>query len=70
MTSETIEDELVRLRKIEVRYNILVGEMAELRDKLNTERLRAANLKDSLDGMSTDMSLMEDQIRELSGRPA
>lgn len=73
--AETVEEELVRLRAeverlqgIEVMFDILQGEMADLRRELSNARLKIGEFKDTFDGMVTDISLMEDQIRDLSGQ--
>lgn len=73
-TEELIEEvirlqaEVARLRHQEALKDIAEGDVRTLKDNLNNERLKVARLRDSLDGMSTDMSLMEDRIAELSGR--
>lgn len=48
-------------------YDLLVAEVGRLRSELNRERLRNAEIQDQLEGMISDMSLMEDTIRELRG---
>ena len=42
--------------------------MDNLRLLISELRVENANLKDAIAGMVTDMSLMEETIRELSGR--
>lgn len=63
-----LQTEVERLRNIEAMRDLIQGELDGLREKLNQERLSTARLKDAIDGLSLDMSLMEDRISELSGR--
>jgi phage shock protein A len=63
-----LEAEVAHLRNQEALKNIALGDIKELHEALNAERIRVAQLRDAIDGMSTDMSFMEDRISELSGR--
>ena len=65
---ETLRVEVARLRNMEAFRDILQGEVNDLRTELNARRVEIANLKSAIEGMVTDMSLMEETIRELSGR--
>lgn len=49
-------------------YELLEQENRELRDKLNAERFKNAHLQESVDSMTTDLSLMEARIAELEDR--
>lgn len=59
--------EVERLRNIEALRDILQGDYDRVKQRLNAALEKIADLKDSLDGMTTDMSLMEETIRYLSG---
>lgn len=63
-----LEEEIDRLRNQEALKDIALGEIEDLKHQLNEERNKVGELRDALDGMATDMSLMEDRIAELSGR--
>lgn len=69
--AETITDlqaEVARLRSIEALRDLAEDEARKLRSRLATCVLEKARLLDQLNEMSTDMSLMENEIRDLSGR--
>lgn len=65
---EILRVEVERLRNIEALRDILQGEVDDLHVELNAKRVEVADLKSAIEGMVTDMSLMEETIRELSGR--
>lgn len=48
-------------------HDLLQEENERLRQELANERIKNANLQDSIDGLVVDMSLMESRISELSG---
>ena len=60
-----LEAEVSRLRNVEALKDISDGTIIELRALLNEERLKVAGLKDQIDEMITDMSLMESEVRRL-----
>lgn len=64
-----LESEVARLRHIEALNHLLEGEVAEVRSRLAKALMTIGTLRDQRDEMTTDMSLMEDHIDELSGRP-
>lgn len=49
--------------------DLLKGENEDLRTRLNAALMKQAELQQALDGMVTDMSLMEARIAELEGTP-
>lgn len=49
--------------------DLLKGENEDLRNRLNAALMKQAELQQALDGMVTDMSLMEARIAELEGTP-
>lgn len=70
-----LQDEVIRLQALvadlrnqEALKNIAEGEVKELNHKLNDERWLTSYQADTIDALVTDVSLMEDQIRELRGR--
>lgn len=67
-TITALQAEVARLRNIEALRDLAEDEAVKLRARLTVCLLEKAHLSDQLDEMSTDMSLMENQIRELSGR--
>ena len=59
--------ELERLRNIEAMRDILRADLEGVRKQLNEERLKNAELHEAIEGLVTDMSLMEARIAELMG---
>lgn len=54
-----------RLGYMEALRDILKAEAEDLQSALNAERLRYVTLKEAYENIELDMSLMEEQIREL-----
>jgi len=62
-----VQSQLEQFRNIESMRDLLRGELEDCRRELNQERQKNAELKEAIDGLITDMSLMEMRIAELTG---
>lgn len=60
-----LQDEVARLKQIEVKYLLAQEEIKKLRAEVSELLIQKSTLRDQLEGAVSDISLMEEMIREL-----